>query len=48
MDNKKPVDAIYLDFQKAFDTVPHMRLISKLEGNGITGDLLNWIRDFFI
>ena len=46
MDNNRPVDAIYLDLQKAFDTVPRMRLISKLEGSGITGDLLNWIRDF--
>ena len=30
LDNNIPVDAIYLDFQKAFDCVPHKRLIEKL------------------
>ena len=41
-----PIDAIYLDFQKAFDSVPHKRLIEKLRGNGIQGNVLNWISDF--
>ena len=40
------VDAIYLDFSKAFDTVPHRRLIGKLEAYGIKGNILEWIRDF--
>ena len=46
LDNNIPVDAVYLDFRKAFDTVPHERLISKLSGYGIQGNLLQWIRDF--
>lgn len=46
IDDNIPVDAIYLDFQKAFDTVPHFRLIKKLEGYGIKGNLLHWITDF--
>ena len=46
IDNKDPVDAIYLDCQKAFDTVPPKRLLLKLEAYGITGKLLNWIKDF--
>ena len=32
--------------RKAFDTVPHVRLLKKLEAYGVAGKLLNWIRDF--
>ena len=46
LDNNVPVDAIYLDFRKAFDAVPHLRLINKLYGYGIRGQLLEWIKDF--
>ena len=44
--NGNVVDSIYLDFSKAFDTVPHRRLIGKLESYGIRGDILNWIKGF--
>ena len=40
------VHAIYLDFQKAFDSVPHKRLLLKLERYGITGQMLAWTRSF--
>ena len=40
------VDVIYLDLQKAFDKVPHARLLSKLESYGIGGKLLQWIEIF--
>ena len=46
LDNDVPVDAVYLDFSKAFDTVPHKRLLTKLEGYGVTGNILKWIKDF--
>ena len=46
LDENKPTDVVYLDLQKAFDTVPHNRLITKLQGYGIKGDLCNWIQDF--
>ena len=40
------VDVFYFDFCKAFDSVPHYRLLTKLENYGITGPLLNIIKDF--
>lgn len=38
MDNKTQIDAILLDFAKAFNKVPHKRLLSKLAFYGITGN----------
>ena len=35
MDSGTGTDIIFLDFQKAFDTVPHCRLIKKLDAYGI-------------
>ena len=46
IDNKFSVDVIYLDFAKAFDTVPHQRLTHKLKSYGIEGKILNWIKEF--
>ena len=46
LESDAPVDLIYLDFAKAFDRVPHFRLLSKLENMGIKGKLLEVIRDF--
>ena len=46
LDNKIPIDAAYLDFRKAFDSVPHKRLLHKLSEYGIKGNLLNWISSF--
>ncbi|XP_071508879.1 uncharacterized protein [Diadema antillarum] len=43
---RSQVDAVFLDFQKAFDRVPHQRLCTKLRYYGITGDTLNWIMSF--
>ena len=40
------VDVVYLDYQKAYDTVPYMRLIKKLQGYGIGGNVLVWISEF--
>ena len=46
LDEGEDVDVIYLDFKKAFDKVPHRRLIVKLQGYGIKGDILDWIKEF--
>ena len=40
------VDCIYMDFQKAFDTVPHRRLIGKLKSFNINEDIIGWIENF--
>ena len=46
LDCGKPVDVVYMDFQKAFDSVPHRRLLSKLKSYGITGKVWKWIECF--
>ena len=45
-DDNTQVDLAILDFSKAFDTVPHKRLLQKLSHYGIRGELNNWIRAF--
>ena len=40
------VDSIYLDFAKAFDSVPHKRLMMEIESYGIQGDIRKWIEAF--
>ena len=37
---------IYTDFAKAFDKVPHQRLLAKLRSYGITKEMLQWIENF--
>jgi ribonuclease P/MRP protein subunit RPP40 len=44
VDSGKDCDVVYLDFSKAFDTVPHERLLKKVEAHGIGGAILGWIR----
>ena len=45
-DDGAPVDLLYLDFSKAFDKVPHRRLIAKLQAHGIEGNILKWIENW--
>ncbi|KAE8615256.1 hypothetical protein XENTR_v10008456 [Xenopus tropicalis] len=40
------VDVIYLDFAKAFDTVPHRRLMIKLRNIGLEHNICNWIENW--
>ena len=46
IENGTDADLVYLGFAKAFDLVPHNRLICKLHNYGISGNLLRWIRNF--
>ena len=45
-DHKISSDIIYLDFKKAFDSVPHKELLFKLWCIGITGPLWLWFRSY--
>ncbi|MEL7307906.1 MAG: reverse transcriptase family protein, partial [Pseudomonadota bacterium] len=46
VDQKLCADVVYLDFSRAFDTIPHKRLLLKLESFGIQGKLHAWISSF--
>ena len=45
-DEGKQLDVSYLDFSKAFDKVPHKRLVLQLKAHGIRGEVLNWIEQW--
>ena len=46
-DNDLEVRGVFSDISKAFDKVWHEGLILKLSRNGISGNLLNLLKDFF-
>ncbi len=39
-------DIAYLDFAKAFDKVPHLRLMNKLKSYGVSGKIQEWIKQW--
>jgi len=45
LDNRDMILGIYLDLQKAFDTVDHNILLAKLANFGIRGVVYNWFKD---
>ena len=47
-DQRHSVNIAILDFSKAFDTMPHGRLLGNLEHYGITGDILRWNEGFLL
>ena len=46
LDQRSSVHVIFLDFSKAFDTVPHLKLCAKLDNIGVRGNILSWIKAF--
>jgi len=40
------ITVVYIDFGKAFDTVSHPKLISKLKSYDISGSLLSWFQEY--
>ena len=48
LDGGDSVDVVFLDFAKAFDKVPHVRLLRKIKSFGIDGRLLKWIESWLL
>jgi len=46
LDSGDPIDAVFLDFRKAFDSVSHQGLHAKIAVYEISGKVLDWIRAF--
>jgi len=45
-DEGNAVDVVYLDFGRAFDTVPHSILLEKLATHGLDGCTLCWVKNW--
>jgi len=45
-DHGHQVDIVVMDFAKAFDKVPHQKLLHKLEWYGVHGEVLSWVGSF--
>jgi len=48
LDEGVGIDAIIIDFSKAFDLVPHDRLHTKLVASGVDSRVVVWVREFFV
>ena len=46
VDQGTPMDIAYLDFSKAFDKVPKLRLLNKLKAHSIDGNILRWMESW--
>ena len=46
LDRGGEIDVLFLEFMKAFDTVPHRRLLNKMRSYGIEGQILEWTEAF--
>ena len=48
LDNGDKIGAIIVDFSKAFDLVPHGRLLTKIANSGVDSRVVVWIREFLL
>ena len=46
MDAKEPVDVVFIDFAKAFDSVNHRLLLHKLTAYNLHSNVIAWIKSF--
>jgi hypothetical protein len=48
LDIRDKIDAIIVDFSKAFDLVPHGRLLTKIAYSGVASRVVVWISEFLL
>jgi len=48
LDNGDKIEAFIVDFSKAFDLVPHGRLLTKITNSGVDSMVVVWIRKFLL
>ena len=48
LDKVVGIDAVIIDFSKAFDLVPHDRLLMKLAALGVDSRVVVWVREFLV
>ena len=48
IDKGLDIDVLYLDFAKAFDMVPHKRLLKKVQAHGVCGKVYSWIENWLM
>ena len=48
LDERNGIDAIIIDISKAFDLVPHDRLLTKLAAWGVDWRVVVWVRELLV
>jgi hypothetical protein len=48
VDNGNRMDTFIIDFSKAFDLVPHVRMLTKIAKSGVDSRVVVWIREFLL
>ena len=48
IDKGLDIDVLYLDFAKAFDKVPHKRLLKKVQAHGVSGKVYSWVENWLM
>ena len=43
LDKRMAVNVLYLDFAKAFDKIPHRRLVEKMRAHGLSEEVIKWV-----
>ena len=46
LEKRQDIGAVYFDFRKAFDSVPHMSLVEKFHKLGLHPYVINWVHNY--